>query len=141
MSTTYIFQALRKAVVIRAKGICEYCLIPEVYSLSIPYHIDHIISEKHRGLRTIDNLALACPICNINKGSDVATFLHDIKVTVPLYNPRVDKWGAHFRLDQSGELIPLSEVGQGTIFLLKLNDDETNVLRKVLVNGGIKLTP
>lgn len=88
----------------------------------------------------MDNLALACPICNVSKGSDVATYLHDKKLTVPLYNPRIDEWSLHFGLDQAGELIPLSNKAIGTISLLGLNDEETKVLRKVLLDGGIKLT-
>lgn len=141
MSTTYISQAIRKEVANRAKNACEYCLIPESFSLSTPYHIDHVISEKHNGSSEYDNLAYACPVCNISKGSDIATYLHDIKATVPLYNPRADQWNSHFKLNESGELTPLSEISRGTILLLGLNDMETKTLRKILIAGGISLIP
>lgn len=32
----------------RAAGRCEYCLFPESAS-ELPFHIDHIIAEKHGG--------------------------------------------------------------------------------------------
>ncbi|WP_020566964.1 hypothetical protein [Neolewinella persica] len=58
-----------------------------------------------------------------------------------MYNPRTDKWDSHFGLGQSGELIPLSDEKLSTILLLRLNDDETKVLRKILIDGGVKLAP
>jgi hypothetical protein len=39
----------------------------------LPFEIDHIIAEKHRGVTAADNLCLACYRCNSFKGSDIAS--------------------------------------------------------------------
>lgn len=67
MSITYIPADLRRLVYERAKGHCEYCLIPETVVL-VAHQIDHIISEKHGGLTNAGNLALSCAVCNKHKG-------------------------------------------------------------------------
>ncbi len=75
---TYISTALRQAVYARAKGCCEYCLVPENFALA-SHEIDHIIAEKHGGKTIDENLALSCTICNKHKGSDIASIDPDPK--------------------------------------------------------------
>jgi len=70
----YISEHVRQFVITRAKHRCEYCKIFATYAF-LSFHIEHIISIKHGGQSTKDNLAYSCPICNLNKGSDIATFL------------------------------------------------------------------
>lgn len=60
---TYISAELRRQVIDRAGGCCEYCLMNTKDRL-LPFEIDHIISEKHGGLTDSDNLCLACYRCN-----------------------------------------------------------------------------
>ncbi len=51
---------LRAAVARRADLRCEYCLIHE-NDVGFHHHVDRIISRKHGGRSTLDNLALlAC---------------------------------------------------------------------------------
>jgi 5-methylcytosine-specific restriction endonuclease McrA len=54
MSTTYIPVELRRLVHERARGYCEYCLIPETVVL-VAHQIDHIIAEKYGGLTEADH--------------------------------------------------------------------------------------
>ena len=56
MSVTYITAELRRLVVARSEGICEYCLIAEDDTF-YGCEADHIISEKHGGSTNPDNLA------------------------------------------------------------------------------------
>lgn len=58
MSSTHIPAEVRRAVVARAQGLCEYCLIHEVDTY-FGCQVDHIISEKHGGATELENLALA----------------------------------------------------------------------------------
>ena len=51
----------RKKVWKRAKGKCEYCLLPQDESV-LPHELDHIRAKKHRGLTTMQNTCLACAI-------------------------------------------------------------------------------
>ncbi len=71
MSKTYIPVVLRKQVYERAKGRCEYCLMPDVATFA-SHEIDHIIAEKHGGRTEAENLALSCTLCNKHKGSAIA---------------------------------------------------------------------
>lgn len=98
MSISYIPAELRRLVYERARGCCEYCLIPDTFVL-ITHQIDHIISEKHGGLTAANNLALSCAICNKHKGSDLASIDPDRGDIVPLYHPRRDKWSDHFQVE------------------------------------------
>ncbi len=64
-SVTHIPAELRRLIVARAEGLCEYCLIAEADT--------YLIGEKHGGPTTEDNLAQACTCCNQAKGSDVGS--------------------------------------------------------------------
>jgi 5-methylcytosine-specific restriction endonuclease McrA len=47
----------------RARECCEYCLIPEQFTLA-SHWVDHIVAEKHGGETAEENLALSCVLCN-----------------------------------------------------------------------------
>lgn len=135
----YIPSALRKLVYDRAKGCCEYCLIPEIATLS-PHEIDHIIAEKHDGLTEANNLALCCVLCNKHKGSDIASIDPVTKLLTSLYNPRQDNWREHFQLNDA-EFIPLTAVGRITVKLLQINRIDRLKERELLIQAGILKPP
>jgi 5-methylcytosine-specific restriction endonuclease McrA len=133
MSSTYIPSALRRLVCDRAKGCCEYCLIPEETAFA-PHEIDHIIAEKHGGLTEAENLALSCTLSNKHKGSDITSIDPETGEVVPLYNLRRDKWHEHFRLNEA-EFIPLTPKGRVTVRLLQLNRPDRVEERKLLIEA------
>ena len=100
-----ISQELRAEVAQRADNRCEYCLIHQDDS-GFPHQVDHIVSRKHGGLSTRENLAFACVLCNRHKGSDVASIDPDTGQAILLFHPRRDRWSDHFRLD--GRILPIS---------------------------------
>lgn len=111
--------AVRKLVESRASSRCEYCLIDRA-DAGFPHQIDHIISQKHRGSSQPDNLAFACYLCNLYKGSDIASVHSATGELVRLFHPRQDRWGDHFRI--AGPVIePLTKIGTVTTHLLRLN--------------------
>ena len=130
----YVSDNLRKQVAARAKFRCEYCRLYESDGF-IKFQIEHIISIKHGGLSTLENLAYACPICNSNKGSDLATILENGRI-VRIFHPRKDNWFKHFTV-QSGEIIPLTNVAAATIKLLELNTINRILERIDLVEAGL----
>ena len=119
MNLVRISAALRRQVRERASERCEYCLLTEVQAF-FPHEPDHIIAQKHGGRSVLHNLALACFDCNRFKGSDIASVDPDSEVITRLFNPRVDRWTEHFRLDR-GRIVPLTVVGRATERLLRLN--------------------
>ncbi len=134
--STYISDSLRLFVAKSANYRCEYCLLLEEDSF-YTFHIDHIISLKHSGLTVAENLAYACPICNVNKGSDIATIINDIDKPIRFYNPRNSIWSDHFEGQSSGFLIPKTEIGEATIKILELNQTDTIIERSKMVRLGL----
>ncbi len=132
----HIPDSLRILVAERAKHRCEYCRLPAQDSLFV-FHIDHIISIKHGGKTDSENLAYSCQICNLNKGTDIATFLADPQFPIRLFNPRLDVWDEHFKADMLGELMPLTAIGQATIKVLDLNHPDGIIERRELIRLGL----
>ena len=135
----YIPSKLRKLVVERSGVCCEYCLLLEQFSF-FKFHIDHIISLKHGGETVLGNLANSCSVCNENKGSDIATFVGDFENIVRFFNPRMDTWNEHFSLHESGEILPKTEVGKGTVKIFKFNHPGSIVERRGLIEKGWLVT-
>ena len=76
------------------------------------------------------NLTLACPGCNLHKGSRIAAVDTLTGQSVPLFHPILQEWSAHFRL--SGYQIEgLSAVGRATIEALNLNHPRRQRIREV----------
>lgn len=133
MSRTHIPTSLRQLVSDRASGRCEYCLVHDDDVL-LPHEPDHIIAEQHGGKAEAENLALACVHCNRRKGPNIASLGPRSGELVPLFNPRAHAWTDHFSLD--GPYIrPLTEIGEATVQLLKLNDPDRVRVREALIEA------
>lgn len=134
--TRYISDALRKQVEYRADNICEYCLIP-IEETYFGGEIDHIIGIKHSGETVLENLAFACQPCNRNKGSDLGSNSATTNILTRFYNPRIDTWTEHFRLNEDAEIKPLTEIGEVTARIFKFNDFERVLERQGLIELGL----
>ena len=126
---------LRQQVAKNADFRCEYCLTPEFF-LATTFHIDHIRSIKHGGKTILQNLAYACPHCNQNKGSDIASYTDEDEL-VRLFNPRNDIWDEHFEVIKSGIITPISSIGEVTVNTLSFNQLERVIFRKSLIEIGV----
>lgn len=87
--------SIRRQVRQRAADRCEYCLKPTKLEVS-PFHIDHIIPERHTGSSALGNLAWSCLLCNIAKGTDIASIDPLTNQLTPLFNPRTQQCNEHF---------------------------------------------
>lgn len=130
MSRTYISRELRRLVVERAGNLCEYCFIPDTVGVS--FQIDHIISEKHGGSTTEDNLCYSCIFCNLQKGTDLGSINWRTGELIRFFNPRRDFWGEHFRLDEAA-IQPITEIGEVTVRIFDFNNDERIIERLALM--------
>ena len=97
--------------------------------------VDHIISRKHGGLTDLANLALSCERGNRAKGTDVASVLGTPQKFVRLFNPRIDHWPDHFRLEDA-RIAPVTEIGEVTVTLLRFNAPDRLVQRRALQQAG-----
>lgn len=132
MTSSLIPAELRRLVIERASGHCEYCLIHQDVSI-YSHEVDHIIALKHGGQTRADNLALSCLSCNRYKGSDLATIDPINDEIVPLFNPRRQVWDEHFLLNDA-RIEGITQIGQATSRLLKLNAPNRILDRQVLIN-------
>jgi hypothetical protein len=133
VSSNYVTVELRRLVIDRADCLCEYCLIPQADGLS--FQVDHIISVKHGGSTTADNLCYACIFCNLQKGTDLGSINWRTGELVRFFNPRRDFWGDHFRLDEA-VIQPLTDIGEVTARILDFNIDERILERQVFIMSG-----
>ena len=134
--SVYVSPTTRQTVAQRADFRCEYCRVQAEFAY-FPFHIEHIISLKHGGLTHLDNLAYACQICNLSKGSDIATFLNDMEDIVRFFNPRKDIWQEHFEVDKSGWITSLTDIAAATIKILDLNHPDSIIERRELLKRGL----
>ncbi|QDU43406.1 HNH endonuclease [Symmachiella dynata] len=126
--------ALRSEVRRRANDRCEYCLI-HFDDVMLSHEADHIIAIKHGGQTESHNLAWACFLCNRFKGSDIASIDPNTEQLTPLFHPRRDKWGDHFRLNE-GRINALTAIGRVTTNILRFNTVENIELRRMLQAAG-----
>jgi hypothetical protein len=115
--------SLRQFVRVRAGHRCEYCRLSQEFS-ELRFHVDHIIPRCHGGSSDQDNLALACPSCNLRKGTNLTGIDPHTGSLAALFNPRVDLWFHHFAYE--------NDVVVGlTSALLDMNDLERRRIREL----------
>lgn len=125
---------LERVVIRRAGARCEYCHFPE-FAAEIPFHIDHIIAEKHGGPTEAANLAWACFSCNLRKGPNIAGLDPANGELTRLFQPRSDEWSEHFEWHDAW-LHGKTAVGRTTIAVLGINNDDDVAVREALLVGG-----
>jgi 5-methylcytosine-specific restriction endonuclease McrA len=101
-----------------------------------PFEIDHIIARKHQGSTVAENLCLSCFYCNSSKGSDISSIDSETRQLTPLFNPRRQRWAAHFRWE-GAYLIGRTPIGRVTIAMLSINDPFRVALRAELIEEGL----
>lgn len=121
-------QRTRDLVRRRAGNTCEYCRLPQFATPLIPFHLEHIVPKQHGGSGDHAGLALACDRCNVYKGPNLTSIDPDTGGTVPLFNPRVDKWEDHFE-PREGQVLGKTPVGRATVRLLNMNAPRRVALR------------
>ena len=128
-------KALEYDVRTRARGMCEYCLLPQSAS-KLTFPIDHIIARQHGGATASDNLALCCGRCNLSKGPNIAGLDPESGQMTRLFNPRQDDWATHFRYD-GPLLMGLTDVGRTTVAVLAMNQPYQVGARQTLTDEGV----
>src|SRR5262249_7436492 len=127
--------AIERQVWQRARGRCEYCLMPAGHS-SNPFQIDHIIAQKHEGETVAEKLALSCWRCNVHKGTNIAGIDPQTRAMSRLFHPRQDRWVEHFIWDGCW-LRGLTAVGRTTLAVLRINDSLAGAARAALMEEGL----
>lgn len=136
MNKKSISAKIRREVIERAKGFCEYCFSNSKFADS-PFDLDHILPESNGGKSELNNLALACHGCNLFKSKKTEFFDAVSDKTVRLFSPRIDVWQEHFvwSSDFSG-IVGLTAIGRATIEALNLNREGLINQRRMLHKYG-----
>jgi len=122
----------RETAAQRAGGHCEYCRSPEDLSPS-PFSIEHVNPAALRGATELENLALSCQGCNNHKYTCTDALDRISGISVPLFNPRRDRWADHFGwADDFTLIVGLTPVGRVTVEPLKLKRRGVVNLRRAL---------
>jgi hypothetical protein len=131
---TYVSNELRRLIVERAGGCCEYCLLSREDTGS-KFHVEHIIATSHEGKTVAENLCLSCAKCNLFKGVNIAAADPETGEPTFMFHPRRQQWSDHFHLD-GALIVPLTPEGRVTVFLLRLNDPVRVEQRILLIEAG-----
>jgi 5-methylcytosine-specific restriction endonuclease McrA len=84
-----------RLVRLRANDRCEYCRMHQSLQ-GATFHIEHIHPSSKSGSSQPENLALACPNCNLHKSNRLEV-IDTISGTMrPLFHPRQHDWAEHF---------------------------------------------
>jgi hypothetical protein len=130
-----IDSATRLQVIARAANCCEYCRLPQdCYEGT--FHVEHIVATQHVTDDSPGNLAWARPRCYRKKGPNLAAIDPLTKTIVPLFHPRNDTWGEHFRWD-GPILLGLTPAERAAVALLDMNNGDRVRLRQSLIAEGV----
>jgi hypothetical protein len=84
------------------------------------FHLEHIIPTARSGATALENLAWACPGCNLRKSDRVEVHDPETGDSVPFFHPRAHVWSDHFAWDDY-QIVGLSQTGRATVAALDLN--------------------
>jgi HNH endonuclease len=127
---------LRRLVVDRANGCCEYCRSQERFAMQ-PFSAEHIEPRSQGGRASLRNLAWACQGCNNHKYKKTVARDSVTGEVVPLFHPRKQRWSDHFAWNEDGtHVLGMSPIGRATIDALHLNRKGLVNLRRILFIVG-----
>jgi hypothetical protein len=109
----------RRQVIRRAEDRCEYCGLSQAGQEAL-FHVDHVVPVTAGGTAALDNLALACVSCSLRKGARQQAPDPKTGKEVPLFHPRQEVWGRHFRWD-GVRILGLTPTGRATVAALSMN--------------------
>lgn len=112
----------------RAAGRCEYCMMHQSLQ-GATFHMEHLIPRSRGGGSTLDNLAWACPGCNLRKSDRTRVPDPETGDLVALFNPRTDYWIHHFQWG-GYHVVALTPVGRATTAALDLNHPRRLQIRR-----------
>jgi hypothetical protein len=122
-----------------SSGILSLWLLPYLatHHRPSPFEIDHIVPEAHGGTSDEENLWLACPMCNSHKADRQEAVDPESQGTVPLFNPRAERWDEHFEWVEAGAIIRgKTPKGRATVTALQMNHPDIVAARRLWVIAG-----
>jgi HNH endonuclease len=119
---------LTRQVEERAGRRCEYCRMHQALQ-GATFHVEHILPSSRGGPTVLDNLAWACPGCNLHKSDRTEALDPETGERVSLFNPRTQAWHEHFQF-AAYQVLGLTATGRATVLLLNLNHPRRMLIRQ-----------
>lgn len=136
MSPQRLSAAVRQRVAEAARYRCGYCLTAQRI-IGPLLEIEHYIPESRGGTSDEENLWLACPMCNSHKADRLEAVDPDTGTAVAIFNPRRERWDAHFEWIEGGTVIQgTTPIGRATVATLQVNHAEMVAARRLWVEVG-----
>jgi hypothetical protein len=85
------------------------------------FHIEHVIPRSKGGPTRAENLAFACPSCNLKKSNRIRATDPSTGSLVTLFDPRRDVWREHF-VWRGYRMAGISPIGRATVNAFDLNN-------------------
>ncbi|MBC6480885.1 MAG: HNH endonuclease [Hormoscilla sp. GM7CHS1pb] len=134
--STYISESLRTRIADADRRRCCYCLTTEANSGIFMTH-DHIQPRSKGGETTFENVCLACRTCNECKTDSTEAIDPLTGETVPLFNPRLQRWSDYFAWSPDGTRVEgLNAIGRATVVALRMNNPAILIARSRWVISG-----
>ncbi|MBM4255826.1 MAG: HNH endonuclease [Deltaproteobacteria bacterium] len=136
MARPYIPDSGREKITADAQPRCGYCLTSQLIT-GMPIHLEHILPLAAGGQSDEENLWLACPLCNGDKGIQTQFPDPETGEVVALFDPRQQIRSEHFRWNENGvEILGITSCGRATVVALKLNNESIIRTRRRWVLAG-----
>lgn len=87
------------------------------------FEVDHIRPTSRGGTEELDNLALACRVCNLRKYDYIEAIDPVTQKISRLFHPRQDNWSEHFAKppDLPYHIVGKTQIGRVTVARLDMN--------------------
>lgn len=119
----------------RAGQRCEYCQMYQDLQGAV-FHVEHIVPKSVGGSDELDNLAWACPGCNLTKATRITALDPISGQEVRFFHPRQDQWREHVA-GQGYQLVGLTPTGRALVAALNLNHERRVRIRHVEARFGL----
>ncbi len=123
-----VSEDLARQVETRAQRRCEYCRMHQALQ-GATFHVEHLLPSSRGGPTLLENLAWACPSCNLHKSDRTEALDPETGEKVPLFNPRTQLWHEHFQFADY-QVLGLTAIGRATVLLLELNQPRRLLIRQ-----------
>ena len=128
--------AVRARVIEQAGDRCGYCRAHQQHIYET-LQIEHIEPRARGGSDDIENLWLACSLCNRHKSDKTRGYDPETGRWARLFNPRRQQWQRHFRWSADGtEIVGRTACGRATVDALNLNNDVAVLVRTNWIKVG-----
>lgn len=121
----------------RAGFRCEYCHAPQAVSNS-HFEVEHVLPVSLGGDHQPENLALACPFCNVFKAAVLEGHDPVTGVVAKLFHPRTNVWEEHFTVDGNTlHVVGMTPTDRATVERLRMNRELAVLARGYWVMIGL----